>query len=68
MATNNMKLIKEAIQETTETYVDQYMKNATFVKTEYFDFSGLLNLLPVIPLISGLSYFVIVSNKWYAEL
>ena len=34
MATNNMKLIKEAIQETTETYVDQYMKNATFVKTE----------------------------------
>lgn len=34
MATNNMKLIKEAIQGTTETYVDQYMKNATFVKTE----------------------------------
>lgn len=34
MATNNIKLIKEAIQETTETYVDQYMKNATFVKTE----------------------------------
>ena len=34
MVTNNMKLIKEAIQETTETYVDQYMKNATFVKTE----------------------------------
>ena len=34
MATNNMKLIKEAIQETTGTYVDQYMKNATFVKTE----------------------------------
>ena len=34
MATNNMKLIKEAIQETTETYIDQYMKNATFVKTE----------------------------------
>ena len=34
MATNNMKLIKEAIQETTDTYVDEYMKNATFVKTE----------------------------------